>query len=389
MKRIFSLLSALLFLALCGCSKPLSSTEEQQGEPLRGIWIAYYELDFHSLSEADFRKAAEDRMNTLAGDGYNAVFCHVRPFCDAIYPSKIFPWSNADDRSLPQGINPGYDPLEIIITKAHSAGIQLHAWINPYRVATGLPKDDNPYSHLAESHPVRHWMADEDPTNNTAAIAIDAEGGREIYLNPAHPLATKLIADGVREILDNYAVDGIHFDDYFYPTADPAFDKISYDAYVDGGGSLSLADWRRSNVSAMVSTVYAIAHQKGSIFGISPAAAISPEKDDRNFQKLYADIYLWMERAGYIDYIMPQLYFGYDYPKDDFKFPNLLAAWSEAEKHPTLKLYIGLGAYKQGREDAGSDEWQRRSDIISRQIADSLQQADGYVIFSYNSIYKQ
>ncbi len=392
MKKAFlCLVSLSLAVALWGCVPQKAVPEENTptpAEPMKGIWIAYYELPFQGLSEGEFHAQINGMMDNLADGGFNTVFCHVRPYCDAIYPSEIFPWSNAEDRSTPQGTDPGYDPLAIIIDAAHSRGIALHAWINPYRVATALPNEGEAYSYLAEGHPVRKWMTDGDSSNDDFAVVVNESGRRSIYLNPAIPQVNKLICDGVREILQNYKVDGIHFDDYFYPTTDPAFDSAAYGQYVASGGAQSLDDWRRSNVNAMVSAVYSVVKSFGSTFGISPAAAISEDKTDRNYVKLYADIRLWAEKAGYVDYLLPQLYFGYLYPKEKFRFPRLLADWCAIKRHGGLKLYVGLGPYKQGEEDAGSDEWIKYDDIIERQIADSNKYADGTVLFSYSSVFK-
>lgn len=399
-KTVFSIFSFLMAAVLCcGCGSaeiPNTSSAPQKpdtadpaAEKLIGVWVAYYELPFLGKSEAEFQMYVSDMFSSIARLGANAVFCHVRSYCDAIYPSDILPWSNAEDRATPQGTDPGYDPLKILIEEAENHKLQFHAWINPYRVATSVGTDRPVYQVLAEDHPVRRWMTDGDTSNDNRALVYTTKSGGTVYnnisLNPAEPAVTKLIVDGVREILDRYDVDGIHFDDYFYPTDSADFDSASYTAYTQNGGHLSLGDWRRANVNAMINAVYAACKGYGKIFGISPAANISDDNSDRNYTHLFADVRLWAKTAGYADYIMPQLYFGYDYPLDEYKYSNLLAQWAAIEKHPRLKLYIGLAAYKIGAEDAGSDEWQTDTDIIANEAADAFAVADGIVLFSYGS----
>ena len=385
LKRLVCFTLALA-LWVWGCAPPAPSKAGE--EKLVGVWLAYYEFRFQKKSAEQFKSEAARIMDNIASGGANAVFCHVVAHCDVIYPSKLLPWSNSGDKSVIQGTDPGFDPLSILIAEAKRAGLQFHAWINPYRVARGIPQEGEIYQTLAENHPVRRWLTDTDKANDAAVCEIRAESGRELYLNPADIRAMGLILGVVREILDNYAVDGIHFDDYFYPTDSADFDIAHYTDYLLKGGTEPQDQWRRNNVSALVSSVWALAHSKGRVFGVSPAAAISNDNTDRNYKKLFADIRFWAENEGYVDYIAPQLYFGYHYPKEDFKFPNLLENWLKIKRHKNLKIYIGLGVYKQGKEDAGSDEWITDADIIPRQKADSLKKADGIVLFSYSDLYE-
>ena len=211
-----------------------------------------------------------------------------------------------------------------------------------------------------------------------------------MYFNPAKEEVKDLIVEGVSEVVENYDIDGVQFDDYFYPTSKPEFDSASYKAYCKNTSSpLSLGDWRRRNVNVMVKSVYAqIKKIKDIPFGISPAAAISSDKSDRNYNEIYADIYTWVSNKNYIDYIAPQLYFGYNYNIEEFKFSNLLTAWYELTKDTDVKLYVGLAPYKIDTEDKGSTEWQTDEKIISRQIDDTLKiGADGFMLYSYNYVF--
>ena len=197
----------------------------------------------------------------------------------------------------------------------------------------------------------------------------------------------QLIIDGVREIVKGYDVDGIHFDDYFYPTQSEEFDKASYDLYkAQNTSPLPLADFRRLNVDLLLSGTYnAIKHIKtGVTFSVSPAASV-----DNNYQKLYADVRSWVDN-GFVDAIIPQLYFGFEYPDDNFKFNNLLKAWCDiADLNPDVKLFIGLGVYKARPElEADKAEWQNNNDIIKRQVEAvyNNDRVDGFVYFSYSSL---
>lgn len=357
---------------------PAAKPVVQEGE-MRAVWISYYELDGRGKTAAQFADMIGDMFDKIKGMGLNTVVVHVRANSDAFYPSSYFPWS--EYAAGQQGQNPGYDPLAILIDAAHDRDLAFHAWLNPYRVSN---KTDDPME-LAENNPARVYLTDGDPSNDSWAIPWD--GG--MYYNPGVVEMQKLILDGVREILDNYDVDGIHFDDYFYPTSDPAFDAATYAAYAEkaGNNALSLGDWRRANVNSLMQAVYRLADSRGVPFGISPSAHISNDGSDRNYQELYADIALWMREGGYAHYITPQLYFGFQYPKADFRFDNLLNQWLSLPRAEGVRLYVGLAAYKIGTEDAGSTEWQESEDILSRQLS-LLRQAetDGFMLYSYGSI---
>lgn len=388
MKRFFVLIITFIFI-LSGCT--LSDTAENSSEviresipmnpnsnDLRGVWISYYEMNLSGLGETEYREKVTDMFKAAADFGLNAVFVHMRANSDAFYPSKLFPWAaqmTADD-----GTTPDYDTLAIMCEIAHSMNLQLHAWINPYRVSA-LISDP---AGLSDGCPAKVWLSDSDESNDDWAIVCD--GG--IYYNPAIPEVQQLITDGAAEIAENYPVDGIHFDDYFYPTNDAEFDKEAYNEYRSlSENPLSLSDWRRENVNTLIRKVYEHVHSAGKVFGISPAADISDDCSDRNYNELYADIGLWIKSEGYVDYIAPQLYFGFEYPLEEFRFGALLGKWTSLERLDTVKMYIGLAGYKTGKEDAGSDEWIKQGDILAKQnelIKGS--EAEGFIVFSYSNL---
>lgn len=367
-------------------SEPTEPTEPPKAVPSSfksAIWYTYYELSFIDLDENAFRSKVNKMFDDAVSTGTTDVICHVRPYADAFYRSAYFPVSYYVSGS--QGTDPGYDPLRYMISAAHARGLKIHAWINPYRVA-----NSDVISKLSQSSPAYKWRTDGNSDTDRNVISW----GGKLYFNPGRAEVRKLIIDGVREIVDNYDVDGVQIDDYFYPTSPGAteeFDSTEYNAYKDssGGNYLSLPDWRRANVSALVSGIYSAVHASKSnvIFGVSPAASISKDHSDANYNSHYADVTMWMSNKGYIDYIAPQLYFGYEYKLQSYRFNNLLSLWTSLPRADGVEIYIGLASYKVGTTDAGSREWIEKSDILGRQVEDSFAAGcNGVIVFSYSSL---
>lgn len=391
MKHLLRLaaLCAALCLALAGCapaaapgsSAPLpgSSADVQPapaasakpaGEEYRAVWISYLEWQSADFSSEDaFRAQMGSWFDQYAAMGLNTVLAQVRPFGDALYPSAIFPWSSVCTGT--QGLDPGFDPLAVLVEEAHARGLRLEAWLNPYRLALndtvpGVFSADN----LSAVHP--EWVK-------------QAAGGQ--YLDPSRQDVRDCIAAGVQEILDGYAVDGIHLDDYFYPTTDEAFDAAEYAA---AGTNLSLEDWRRENVNALVRQLYQLVHTGGRTAGAVPLG-ISPQgNNDNNYAQQYSDAALWLSTPGYIDYAMPQVYWGYGYTTGSgstrFAFENITAEWLALPRAEGVALYFGLGAYRIGDGDGGNydhaqDQWQ-----TGRNLADMVTTlrgagADGFGLY--------
>lgn len=350
------------------------STVKPSKMPFRAIWISYFEFPFWGNNEVVAKEKLFSMMQTLKNQGYTAVFCHVRANADAFYPSKYFPFA-MQLTGVPGG-NPGYDPLKIMIWAARKCGLEIHAWINPYRVSnlTANPEE------LAEGHIAKEWNSD----GSGRVFSV----GNGLYFNPASTDVQRLILNGIREILANYSVDGIHFDDYFYPEKCPQnADEKQYNEYLQSAKSpLSLADWRRANVNALVSAVYRLCHSKNAVFGISPAANISFDNSHDNYNKLYADAALWMREEGYIDYILPQLYFGYNHPVSTARYDYLLNIWANLPKHKNLKFYVGLGAYRMNSDVDDKEEWLGETDLMARQVIDASKVgAEGFAVFSYRA----
>jgi len=351
---------------------------------LDAMWISYLEYMEMPKDEAGFKAAVDTMFDRCADLGMNAVIVHVRSHCDAMYPSRDYPWSCFAGGI--QGVDPGYDPLEYMVSAAHSRGLEFHAWLNPYRV-TGYGCY---WDQVAASSPAKVWISDNDPSNDRWALLHRGE----YYLNPSVPQVRQMVVDGISEIVSNYDVDGIHFDDYFYPSvndSDPSmyFDKPEYDA---SGSTLNLADWRRNNVNMLVKDVYKTVKEADSTieFGISPAGNVDNLRKETAY---FVDIDTWLSNPGYIDYIMPQLYWGFERRDSSgniaaYAFENNLNTWIRLAAKGNVKLYIGLNLANAGTNVSDNNlvsEWLRYDDIITRQVlaARAAGKIEGFAFFRY------
>lgn len=348
-------------------AEAIQTTAEKPSEEMRGVWVTYMTLDVEN--EADKENAFKNKIDTVLTDmesaNLNTMIVQVRPFCDAIYRSKTFPWSHILTGT--QGKDPGYDPLEYIVTKAHEKKIMVHAWVNPYRITTKETPSE---------------LSNENPYIKDNSIGVEVNGS--LYLNPASDKAIGLIADGAKELAENYDIDGIQFDDYFYPPDCGDFDADEYEVYCESTDDpLSLEDFRKDNVNRMIAQVYQSIRQtnKNILFGISPQGNLG------NNEELYADVETWCAEEGYIDYICPQIYFSLDNPA--LTFEDGLSDWLKISKHDHLSLYVGIPAYKAGT-DADSGTWLDNDDILRTEI-DITRNAgtDGFMLYSYDSFHNE
>lgn len=366
MKKIFVLVLILFIFTSCGVSEELPEPEVQRDDKIRGVWIYYNELSMKE-EKGGTAESFEKKIDGIFSDcrqwGLNTVFVQIRPFADSFYPSEVFPWS--EYLTGEQGKAVDYDPLQIMIDCAKEYGLSLHAWINPFRILH-TPEFDK----LSENHPA-YRLADTD-----AIFKFD--GG--IYFNPASLEAQKLILDGIREIAGNYDVDGIHIDDYFYPTTDEKIDKNQYEIYVKGGGKQSLKEWRVECINAFVSGMYRTvkAVKPDITVSISPAGNIS-----NNYEKHFADVKLWCSQEGFCDVIIPQIYFGFNHKT--LPFESCADQWAELRTSENIRLVCGIGAYKAA--DPQTDEW-GNTDVVKRQAEYALKfsKYNGYCLFSYSSL---
>ena len=349
-------------------SKATADTTESD-EEMRGVWVSYMELSMENESSKT-QKAFEDKFTEIAQkcreSGFNTLIVQVRPFCDALYKSSYFPWSHILTGT--QGENPQYDALQIMCDICKENNLKIHAWINPYRVSSNeTPKklsDNNPYIKNSE-------------------IGIKTDNG--IFLDPSNETAQQLISDGVKEIAENYDVDGIQFDDYFYPTEDESFDKKQYEAYIEKYGkenSMSLDNWRMQNVNTLICKVYrTIKSVDSSVeFGISPQGNIG------NNDGLYADVKSWCTCKGFADYICPQIYFSLENPA--LTFEDCLNSWTSLDFDENVKLYVGLGGYKAGNGEYDEETWLLSDSILADEydILRNNKSVRGFMLYSYNSL---
>lgn len=354
---------------------PPSETEEF----VKGVWVATVaNIDFPSkigLSAEEMKAEIDTIMNNAASWGLNTVYFQVRPSGDALYPSEYYPSSYYIVSK--QGDELPLDILAYAIEAAHARGLELHAWINPYRVTNDakITLDSLADTNPAKMHP--EWVLTD---------------GKKLYLNPGLPEVRAHIVGGVLEIVKNYDVDGIHFDDYFYPTVNKYYDdSAAYQAY---GAGMSLEDWRRSNTDALVKAVYdAVKSQDSSVsFGISPAPVWRLKYYDPNgveiksahqtYSEAFADTRKWV-KEGWLDYICPQVYFQRDH--STAPFAPIVDWWNETVKDTDVRLYIGIGAYR--CED--TEAYQTGKEIPAQlEYLETKDSVNGAVLYNYSSLKK-
>ena len=341
---------------------PVTLSPQEEDEPLVGVWVPYFSLAAPEGTQEAFEANYKNIADTAKEKGVNAMFVHVRPFSDSLYQSQYYPWSHILTGT--QGQDPGFDALQFMIDYTHSLGMEFHAWLNPLRVKTkdtpGTLAESNPYVQLGQEYP-EYFM--------------EYDGG--VYLNPAYPYIRTLIADGAAEIAAGYDVDGIHFDDYFYPSEDSTLDSTAYESYVQTVEQpLSLLEWRTANINAMVAQVYE------AIKGVKPEVVfgISPQGNIRNDEAMGADVKTWAAVPGYVDYLAPQLYFSFE--NEALGYTEALEEWAALPRHQGLKLYAGLALYKAGT-DADNGTWLGRDDIIALQAEAALEAGyQGVILYS-------
>ncbi|MGN1120293.1 MAG: glycoside hydrolase family 10 protein, partial [Oscillospiraceae bacterium] len=319
---------------------------------VKGVWISYIELAemLTGKSASEFRAAIGKAYDNCVSLGLNTVFVHVRSHGDAYYDSDLFAWSKYASGTF--GKAPGFDPLDIMIDEAHSRGLSFQAWINPLRCCgTGEISG-------AEGTAVYSWA------NGTATAGkYIVNVGGTYYLNPAYGEVIDYIAEGAAEIAANYDVDGVHIDDYFYPTTDSSFDSAAFNASSSG----SLSDFRFANCDRLVRALYSSvkAANPTALFGVSCQGSM-----ENNYNLMYADVKKWCTESGYVDYIAPQIYYGFDNSAQPYK--TCTSEWNDLAKQGGIPLIVGLSASKIGLEDtwagAGKTEWITDENILARQL---------------------
>lgn len=354
---------------------------DEAEKEFRAVWISYLEFKSSGYTEKEFRKHIETMFNEVCERNMNAVVVHVRPFGDAMYESDYFPWSRYV--SGKQGKDPGFDPLEIMVEEAHARGLEFHAWLNPYRVASNSTNVKN----LSTDNPARIYRTDSSKKNDRYVLTYSGN----LYYNPSVKQVQTLIINGIKEIVQNYDVDGIHFDDYFYPSLGKNFtsnfDAPEYETYkekqiANNKEYLSISDWRRENVNTLVKNVYsAIKKINPDVeFGISPGGFMDALKAD---DKYYVDFETWLGHDGYIDYLCPQLYWSNDH--SIYPYNEILDRFLAVPKNPDVKFYVGVAAYKAGLKDEGT-AWYKDTNVLRNMIryARNTNNVDGFILYRYN-----
>lgn len=374
MKWFTLLVGCMLLLGSCSSQPPGSKITPQtpvnkslqSKEPVRGIWLATVSrLDWPPIPSVNIsspgvrisqqQKALTDKLDNLKRLGINTVFFQVKPDATALWQSKILPWSDTLTGTI--GQDPGYDPLQFMLDEAHKRGMKVHAWFNPYRVSVNtkpstITELNNTLSQTPSSVYVLHrdWIR---------------TSGERFVLDPGIPEVRDWITSIVAEVVENYPIDGVQFDDYFY-TESPGSalnDSQTFRRY--GQEFASKADWRRDNTQRLIAQVsQTIKKLKPEVeFGVSPAGvwrnrshdpAGSDTRGAAAYDESYADTRRWVQ-LGLLDYIAPQLY--WPFARDAARYDVLAKWWADVVKSTNTRLYIGVALYKVGEPSRKEPDW--------------------------------
>ena len=378
MKKITVLFSVIcsFFVVLTFLKDGFAGQKEniKDDKEIKAVYISYIEFNSYvsGKDEETSKKNITKMLDDIKDFGFNTVIVHVRAFSDSIYKSDYYPVSNTVLNN--KNTYPNYDVLEFFIKEAHEKSLKFEAWINPFRISNQTSLDnvsiDSPYYKFIK---------------NKDAAVIEGKG---VYLNPASSEVRELIVKGIEEIVKNYDVDGIHFDDYFYP--DKKIDLHSYEKYKKDGGILSLEEYRLENITTLIRNVYEMIKvtKENVKFGIAPEGNIQ-----NDYENSYLDVKKILASKGYVDYIMPQIYFGFENQTRPFK--ETLDEWNNMIKDESIKIIPALAFYKIGTTDkyalSGKNEWIENSDIIKRQIlySRSASNYNGFSLFRYDYIFNE
>lgn len=355
-----------IFLTLVVVGTYNHDTTSKGNEEVRAIFISYIELNKYIKNKSvDIGKQnIKSMVNNVKSLGFNTIILQIRSFSDAIYESSIFPWSSTV--SSEEGVDPGYDVLEYFVDTCHDNNISLYGWINPYRVRSST-------TSISDKNPAFQYIGTD--------YLYEKEG---IYYNPSKQEVEDLIVDGVEEVIQNYQVDGILFDDYFYPN--PDLDYLDYLKYLEDNSQIGFDEYHFMIINKMVKRVHEVCLKYHVLFGISPDGNI-----DNNYHKIFADVRTWLSSDLYVDFIMPQVYYGFFNETRAFK--NVIDEWNGLIQNSKVKLQIALAFYKVGAVDkyakAGINEWVDNSNIIMREIilSRNLKYYDGFSLFRYDYLF--
>lgn len=372
-RALGSFLSLALFLSSCtlygGQQEPVSSESEDfpvsefpaanvpitghnasgSSDTMRGVWISYLEFD-HMLSgksEDSYRTEITEMVQNCKKKELNTLIVQVRSHGDAYYPSELYPWSSHASGTVGKACD--FDPFKILIELSRKEGLSVHAWINPYR----LMKDEE-MEQVSDAFLIKKWY------QNNDFMSQGKDG--YWYLNAGNSDVQELIVQGVQELIENYEIDGIQIDDYFYDKVKPS----------DFGQN---EEQGRKNVTDMVKQIYTCVKKKDEnlLFGISPAGNYGnqPASD----QSQLTNLSLWCTEEGYLDYIAPQIYWEFDH--EEAPFLTVLEKWEKLVEDSPVKLYVGLAAYK----FADTDILQQEIDEVNQR-----ENSEGYILFRYDNL---
>lgn len=373
---------------------PLPTQPAHSQQPMRGVWLATVSrLDWPPVSSVNVSSAAlrisqqqialTDKLDKLKSLGINTVFFQVKPDGTALWPSKILPWSDMLTGKI--GQDPGYDPLRFILDEAHKRGMKVHAWFNPYRVSVNTRASTvAELNRTLSQQPASVYVLHHDWIRTS---------GDRLVLDPGIPQARDWITSIVAEVVANYPVDGVQFDDYFY-TESPASmldDSQTFRQY--GQGFSSKADWRRHNTRQLIEQVSRTVRQlkPGVEFGVSPAGvwrnlshdpAGSDTRGAAAYDESFADTRLWVQQ-GLLDYIAPQVY--WPFSRQAARYDVLAKWWADVVKPTKTRLYIGIALYKVGEPSKNEPDWTIQGGVpeLKKQLDlnESLPGVSGTILF--------
>ena len=378
---------------------PLTTTPGIQHKEVRGVWLTTVSrLDWppvNTVNVADAGRSAElqkkaltDKLDKLKSLGINTVFFQVKPDGTALWPSKILPWSDMMTGKI--GQDPGYDPLQFMLDEAHSRGMAVHAWFNPYRVSVNTrPGTVAELNRTLTQNPASVYVLHPDWIRTS---------GDRFVLDPGIPDARDWITSIVAEVVSRYPVDGVQFDDYFYAESPGSAlnDSRTWAKY--GQGFASKGDWRRHNTQLLIEQVSRTIKQinPNVAFGVSPAGvwrnrshdpAGSATRGAAAYDESYADTRLWVQQ-GLLDYIVPQIY--WPFARDAARYDVLAKWWADVVKPTKTQLYIGIALYKVGEPLKNEPDWTVGGGVpeLKKQLDlnESLPQISGTILFRENNL---
>lgn len=369
MKKIgvFLVIIFLVVTLLCISNKNDDVRSNKIIKEKRGVFVSYIEIGrYLKGKDVDSSKKEIDKIiSNINNMGFNMIILQIRSFADAIYYSDIFPWSYL--ASGQEGVDPGYDILEYFIECAHKNNIQLYGWINPYRV-----RSNTDISSISNKSPAYKYI-------DTDTLYVN----NGIYFNPSKSEVEKLVVDGVREVVSKYDIDGILFDDYFYPDSD--IDIEDYNNYIENN-SISLNDYHLMIINNMIKKVHEVCKKYNKKFGVSPDGNI-----DNNYSKIFADVREWGKSDEYVDFLMPQVYYGFF--NEARSFVEAVNEWRKLVSSDKVELYFALAFYKVGSIDVwaknGREEWLNSNNIIMREviILRNIKKYKGFALFRYDHMF--